>query len=306
MHYGAKIFAEVATPAGFPQIEKPVRIERIHAECWGTPDYRRYDPDVKTLDVAEYKYGHLYVDPFENFQMIAYATGALSQLGVSPGADDVSVRLTVVQPRAFHSGGPVQSWTTTAFGLEKLVQRARAAAAQALGPEPPTVTGPHCALCRARHICGTLRKSAAHIVDYSGTADADELDTVSAAVELRIVDEAADRLAARRTGLAVQVEAELRAGRRVPGWGLEPGRSKLDWNPDVSVPEVASLGSLIGVDLLKPPALVTPTQAKTAGLAEDIVSGYATRRPGAMKLKPDNGTAARKVFGRSESEKVST
>ena len=295
MREGAELFAD-ALGSGCTT-EQPVMIDRIHAACWGTPDAWRYDPEARTLVVGDYKYGHRYVDPFENRQLTAYATGIMSHLGVSPGDDETRVEFVIVQPRAFHRGGPVQRWSTTAFGLQPIVKRLREAADAALGPNPPTRTGAHCLDCEARHICGTLRAAVGHVADYSGAADPVELDADGAAVELRILDEAAARLEARRTGLAVQVEAALRNGQNVPGWRLEPGRAKLDWLPDTSVDEVAALGSVLGVNLLKPPALVTPTQAKKAGVPEAIVGQYADRLPAALKLKPDAGEA-RKIFSK--------
>jgi hypothetical protein len=287
-------------------VEEPVHIKRIHAECWGTPDGWRYDPgegrerDTPTyrpgrLVVGDYKYGHRFVDAFENLQLGAgYAAGVLAQLGISTGDDETIVELIIVQPRAFSRGGPVQRWQATPFKLNALVTRARDAVASALGPNPQANTGPHCKDCRARAICGTLRASAAHVVDFSGAADPHELDTGAACVELAILDDAAARLDARRTGLAAQVEAAARSGERTPGWALEPGAAKLDWLPTVTVDEVRAFGAVMGVELTKPAALITPTQAlKKLHTTEQNMLAFAERKPGGVKLKRDDGTAAR-------------
>lgn len=302
MYDGAELWADTMGPGC--TIESPLHIPRVHAECWGTPDAWNVElgPDNMpvSVTVGDYKYGHRFVEVFENLQVGAgYASGVLSRLGVSSGDDKLPVHIKIVQPRAFASTGPVSVWTTTPFGLNALVSRVRAAAILALGENPPTTTGAQCKDCKARHICGTLRKSIAHVVDYTGTIEPVQLDTVAAATELAILDEAAARLDARRTGLFAQVEAEARAGRPVLYYGMEPGRSKFDWDDNATVDEVASFGALLGHELRKPRELITPTQAVTRfKIDEGVIKNYATRKPGGMSLKRLKDVAARKVFSK--------
>ena len=304
MYDGAALYVEACQHGPGGQIEQSIAIPRIHADCSGTPDYWRFFPNETPwrLRVTDYKYGHRYVDPFENLQAGAgYACGVLTSLGVSSGDDTIVVEIVIVQPRSFHKNGPVQVWTTTPFRLNELVQKTRKSVEQALTANPPTQTGSHCLDCAASHICSTLRAAASHVVDYSGKAEVTDLIIEAAAVELRVLDDAAKRLEARRTGLAAQVEVELLNGKSVPYWKLEPRRAKLDWNADVTVDEVAAMGDLIGVDVRKPPALLTPTQAKNAGVPESVLDHYASRRSAGVSLKPDDSTTARKVFDKTVS-----
>lgn len=299
MHDGAELWADTMGPDC--QVEAPVEIHRVHGQCWGTPDGWRFFPDEtpRRLRTGDYKYGHRFVDAFENLQVAGgYAVGILTQLGVSTGDDETIVEIVIVQPRAFYGSGPVQIWRTTPFKLNALLKRIRESVEAALTDNPPTNTGAHCLDCKARHICGTLRRSAAGVVDFSGTIEPLQLDTVAAATELAILDEAAERLESRRAGLFAQVEAAARSGQPVLYYGMEPGRSKFDWNDDVSVDEVAGFGQLLGVDLRKPPALMTPTQAvKALKVDEAVIKTWATRRPGGMSLKRIKDNVARKVFG---------
>jgi len=310
MYDGAVIYAKTCGPSSLPghQIEQAVHIRRVHPDCWGTPDHWRCTLDEGNqpilLELDDYKFGHRFVEVFENLKMSAYAIGVLDELGISPGDDSLTVVLRIIQPRAYHADGPVREWRTTPFKLARLLAEMRNAVVSALGPNPQCNTGTQCLDCRARAACVTLRNTAANVVDFSSSAELQPLDNHAAAIELRIIDEAADRLDARRTALAVQVETALRKSERVPLWQLKPGRANLAWLADVNVDEAAGMAQLFGVDIRKPPELLTPTQAKAAlkraGVDERVLDDYAARPTAALKLAPDDGERARKVFAHNQ------
>jgi hypothetical protein len=104
-------------------VERTVRIPRIHAtQCWGTPDYYAW---VRSTDgrlwlfVFDYKFGHEVVEVFENEQITAYTVGLIDEAQASDL--DVTVVMTVIQPRAYHRKGPVRSWTVQAAMLRAQV-----------------------------------------------------------------------------------------------------------------------------------------------------------------------------------------
>lgn len=294
MYNGAKLYARTIGPNC--RLEDPVKCSRIHpTQCWGTPDAWRSDSPVR-IRVGDYKYGHRYVEVFENFQLIAYAVGVMERLNL----DDtkVEVELILVQPRSYHRDGPVRSWVVPAVELRALVNIARNAAERALLPNPTATTGTHCIDCRARHVCATLKQSVAAIVDYSGTAELAPLDIQAMGSELRILDAALKRLEARRTGLAVMVEATLRAGQRVPYYELRPGQARLKWLPDSTPEQLAMMGDLFGVRIRKPLDVITPRQAIDAGIDEAVVLQYADRPAAALVMKPVDTSEANKVFSK--------
>ena len=64
--------------------EKTVTITAIHhSQCFGTPDFFQYAPNTHTLRVTDYKYGFRYVEVYENWQLMAYASGVMEFLGLS-------------------------------------------------------------------------------------------------------------------------------------------------------------------------------------------------------------------------------
>ncbi|MNE53890.1 hypothetical protein D3C80_1486410 [compost metagenome] len=84
----------------------------------------------------------------------------------------------------------------------------------------------------------------------------------------------------------------------MPGWALQAGRSRTDWN--VPVAEVVALGEMFGVELSKV-APLTPKQAadklKRAGIDDSVIGAYSATQPGAVRLVQESKTLAKKAFG---------
>lgn len=293
MAAGARLWAD--TVGLYGMVEIPVPIVRVHpTECAGTPDWWRYDPIERILRVWDYKYGHLFVEVFENWQLMAYAGGLLDLLGLRD--EETTLELGIVQPRSYHPEGPVRRWRIRATELRGHINRAEAAAHEALSPHPTARTGTHCEFCPGRADCRTLQNAAASVADFLGTMERVNMPAPALAAELTILDSAAALLEARRTGLQQQAAAMIRRGERVPGFALEAQPGRMKWK--CTAEEAAQLGDLMGVQLRKPLEVITPTQAIAAGLDAAVISGeYAERPKGTPKLVTDSTTQARKVFG---------
>lgn len=289
-------------------IERLVRIPRVHAQHnYGTPDVRawvdRPAEGRKTLYVWDFKHGHSYVDAFENWQLIDYAAGLLSEANDFNGAaglpafseTHIDIVFRVVQPRAYHPDGPVREWRTTADALRSYVFRLSMAAEEATGDSPPCKpVAAACENCTARHACTALQTAAYRGMDIAKRAQAAELSPAALGLELRLLTEAAALIEARKSGLEEQVDAIITSGKSVPHWTKTRGTAREVWAKDAA--EVIALGDMMGLDLRKPTDAVTPTQAKAKGLPASLVSQYSVRPAGSMKLVLDDGSAARKVF----------
>lgn len=332
MFAGAKLY-ERALGGVHPalHIEEWTEVKRVHLfECGGTPDGWRYFPDaratclpglaldgvpldrflageIKILRVGDYKYGHRYVEVFENYQLGAYAAGVADKLGLDDTDENVYVELVLVQPRSYHADGAVRIWRTKLVNLRALINIANNNAHQALipfnAPNPPqATTGSHCIDCKARHVCATLQKNTMHLVDFSHTPERVELPAWALGQELMIVQDARKRLEAREEGLAAQAEALVRGGQAVPFYHMEAGRSYLTYFDDVNADELVGLGDCVGIDLRKKlerkDLVVTPTQAMQLGIDETVMQSYAHRPKGTLRLTRDNSITARKVFSK--------
>lgn len=314
---GAMIYQQaLGGPHPTLRLEDGVQIPRVHeSKCWGTPDAWRYFPEynfppelklprttVKLIRLGEYKYGHRFVEVFENYQGSSYLSGVMKRLGLDDNDGDLWVELILVQPRNYHPEGPVRVWRGPANMLRATLNIARSAAAEALGDHPRATTNDGCIDCRARHACRTLQLATNAYIEFSTTGELVEMPAEAMGQELAMVEDAIKRLEARATGLGAQAEALLRQGKHVAFYHMAPGQSRRVYREDVSVDEITGLGDLLGINLRKAQtlkdSLVTPTQAIQLGIDEATMKSYSHRPPAAQKLTRDNSITARKVFSK--------
>lgn len=288
-HYGAR-----------PHIEERTAISSVHPECFGTPDVWAYAPKLGVLEVIDYKFGHRFVDEFENEQGVAYISGIIDRLaeltGVGAGYLDqhLTVNFTIVQPRCYYRGSPVRTWTIKASDIRPLVNRLTMAAGRALRVNPEAVTNSECSDCPGRHACPALQQAAYRDAETAVQAGFTELPPDAASLELRMLERALDRLQARVEGLREAVTAYGRQGVPTPYHALEQGYGRQQWT--IPVDQVLALGQLMGVDLSKP-GVKTPKQAQSSGVDEAVIKAYSSTPLGQLKLTPVNPADARRVFG---------
>lgn len=296
MRVGAEIFVEHLRKVRGPNwrdglhIEEHVLCHSIHKACDGTPDVWGWDG--KVIDIGDYKFGHGYVEEFENLQMISYFAGVLAKIGNVPG--DTPVRFHICQPRHYGPGGPVRMWVTTVREALSLVSMLAGEAHKAMSPDAQCRVGPWCDNCEARAVCVALQQSAHRIADVAAAPTPFNLSPSAMGFELSALTAAFDLLKARIDGLKAEAENVLRSGKYVPGWEMKPGRSRLKWHDEQRAIE-------LGVLYDKPIAQTvpcTPTQAKDMGIDEAVILTYASREPAAMKLAPVNFTDIQKVLNR--------
>lgn len=270
-------------------IEESISIPYIHPECHGTPDCWFFNPITMTMHIWDLKYGFTVVEAFENWQLLAYATGLFP--GPPVDFNKVRVILTIVQPRAYHPLGAVRSWQIMGSELKPYADRLRDAALAALTPGALTVAGTQCHYCRARHACEAAQRYSMWAADYAGQSTPQHLTPEGMAIELRILQRAADAIKNRLTGL----ESAAIAMGGIPGWAVDQGRGNLTWTKPAQ--EVFALGDLMGIDVRADQKPITPTQAIKLGLDATVVGMYADRSAGAPKLVPCESTMAARVFG---------
>jgi hypothetical protein len=299
---GAELFVSTARariPAGIKfYVEEKMQIPSIHKECFGTPDL--WAAGQNTIEVIDYKFGHRFVDEFENMQGVAYVAGILDQLckqlNLEYGEIDqkFKVNFTIVQPRCFSKGSPVRTWSFKASDIRGYINKLAAAAERALDPISKAVTNSECRDCPGRHACPALQEAAYSDAEFSTRSSPFELKPAAASLELKMLEHALGRLQSRVEGMREAVTVYIKQGHSVPWHKAEQSYGRTTWS--VPVEQVLAMGEMFAVDLKKLGAL-TPGQAKKLGVDESVIKGYSITPSGSIKLIADNPSDARRVFG---------
>jgi hypothetical protein len=273
-------------------VEHQVKCPSVHADNWGTTDAALYDQETATIHIWDFKWGHGFVEVFENWQLLDYLAGVLDEL--KEDRPEYKIILRIVQPRSYHKDGPIREWKLTSTQAREYTRHLNSAAHEARGNNPATRPGLHCTHCLARHACKALQATDLDIVDRSSDATPLDLPPAALGKELSALRRARALLDARISGLESQAEAEIRKGVSVPGWTIEHTTGREQWAR--SDEEILLLGEMLGIKLDAGVKLVTPNQARKLGLDETMCREYSERRAGAAKLVPVSTVAARKAF----------
>lgn len=282
-------------------VEQHIVCDPVHPECHGTPDLFYFQPATSELHVWDYKNGYTIVEPYENYQLIIYAIGALWKLaginsvtfaGIMQGT---TVVLHIVQPRPFHISGPIREWRVRASELQPYLEDLRQASVEALSGNGRCTSGPHCRYCNGRRGCPTLQMAAMISVDYTSSTAACQLSPAALAIELRTLQRCAELVKARITGMEQQAMGMIKNGTPVPGFILEVGKGRPVWTKPVG--EVLALGEMLGLDLSVPREAVTPAVAKHMGLDADLLAVYSETPSNGFKLLPNDKSRIASVFG---------
>lgn len=287
---GAELWADTVAPyLDGARIEQHIECMYVHRDCHGTPDFA-HGPTNGTLYVADYKFGHRYVDAFENWQLIAYAIGSMPSY-----LPTMRVILRIVQPRSYHRDGPVREWVLSGHDLRDYAGILHSKCAEAESEAAQCIAGSQCYECPARHICEAALHAEQASLWLSGSTIPLDATVEAKAVRLLQIRRAADHLKQMESGITEDLTAAIRRGINVPGFTLAAGAGREKWTHEVA--EVVALGAAMGVDVSKP-GCITPNQARKAGLSPDIVAAYSERATGEVKLVEDDGSAMRRIFGR--------
>jgi hypothetical protein len=293
---GAELYADTVPFDFLPRahIEERVDIPAIHPKCFGTPDL--WYADENEIYVKDGKWGHVFVDEYENHQLMAYASGIINHLGEKYKSARVS--MTIVQPRCYSSKEIVRTWSCMASDLYGKINQMRIAAANAESDNTQCNTGAHCHHCSAKRGCLSFQRSIGKIFDFTGAPVPFEIPIDVKGAYLRTIQHAEILLKDMKAALAEEIENSIRNGTPVSGYELEPTKNRVIWTK--SFLETTALGDLLDVNMRKD-SLMTPLQAKAAlkkkGIDESVISDYCESVPGALKLTTTDSNKTRRIFG---------
>lgn len=279
------------------------------SDQFGTLDIGFVD-EFGWLEIADFKYGAgIGVDPREengelNSQLAYYA------LAVSHMYDHnfSGVRITVIQPRAFHeSGETIRTAEATMDELLSWHDRFRQGVMETSDPKAPLKTGKWCKFCPVSINCPELKDKSfkdAQIV-FSDTKGITNLPEVLTLPNLGVILDACDKLEAWTSRVREHAFHVLENGGEVEGWKLVEKRGTRKWVDKENVEAEAI--ELFGLKALSNPELLSPAQLEkklksTAGLA-DWVGDWIAKR---VTCQSSGNTLVRSVDKRQAARSIDT
>lgn len=275
------------------QAEYRVHAPTIHAESFGTTDCYLYDSHMNDLIIWDYKYGMGVVEAFENWQGINYYAGLMDELQLDD--QNLTVRIRIAQPRAFHRDGQIREWVIRGTDLRAYVTQLHNGAQRCIDSTPTATTGSHCKYCEARHACEPALEAGISLFEVSRETMPLDIGVGALSVQLAIVKRASEQLKFLQSAYETQITSMIKSGKSVPGWSLQPKFGRLKW--DKSVSDVTAMGDMMGIDL-RDPKVITPTKARAMGLNQAMLDAYSIKPSNGSELTPTDTKKSREVFSK--------
>jgi hypothetical protein len=210
------------------------------------------------LELVDLKYGQgIVVEAEYNTQLMMYALGIIDMYDL----DLEEVRLTIVQPRAYHPHGPVRTSIMTLEELEDFKTQVQSAYTQALEPNPPYKPGEkQCKWCTAQPVCPHLRDfvyntAAECFAPFTPKTLPVSLD------ELAAILPHVDLIKNWCGSVVAEAQQLLEQGHKVPGYKLVRGRSNRRWTNEKEALERLTQMNYVDDDIFTK-KFISPTQAE--------------------------------------------
>jgi hypothetical protein len=241
-----------------------------------------------------YRYTHRAESEIENPRAICYISGLLDAYCIDGKKDQsLNVTVTVVQPRCF-TVEPIRQWKFKAHEIRGPVNKLREAAIKAMAPNAVCRSGGYCPTCDSRFTCNTAFESGLVQYEASMAPNMEVLDAAEVARRYLIVERAYEQISTLHKAYTQRVESMSRSGERLPGLSVERSLAARSWKCPAE--EIIGLGVMLGKDIKKPDAPVTPAQALKMGMPEDLINQFTERLPGGLKIVPEEKSRNSSVF----------
>lgn len=271
------------------KIEHSFKFDAGGVDITGTSDAVAFDGT--TMFVDDLKYGYRIVDAWENWQLLVYAMGAI--LSAPNHVVPQRITMSIIQPRPYHRGGPVRSWTIDYATLNEFYKQLCHHAALAATDDAPLQSGSHCHYCDARFECPAMQQAGMNAIDVICSGTNDVLSPGGLSIELTNLRRAKTVLESRLAALEEMAKERVKAGTIIPGYDIQRSYGHAKWIPAV---DAATLEALTG-KVLSESKLVTPAEAKRRGVSDEIVKAFTERPDNGFKLvQVDLDRTAKELF----------
>lgn len=280
---------DIADPAGNIEVDTSYCDEGW--EIRGRADYTRFK--TTSLSVYDFKYGWKIVEPEMNWTLISHAIGWVSRNG--DAAQNIThIIFKIYQPRPFHPDGSVREWV---ISCDELMQHWQTLRSALENPSDICQTSENCYKCPSRSQCPGLQIASMNAIDVAHRAFDSEIDNERLSWMLDNIKRAQDVLKQSQDAYEDLALHRLKAGQKIPEYTMQSGLGKTRWNDGITSDIITAL---TGVDVTKRD-IITPAQAKKAGVPESVVESYTTRPSTGFKLvRQDVSKKAEKLLGKRD------
>lgn len=247
-------------------VEQRMHKPEIHPLCYGTLDASMEYPASSpiALEIADYKNGAgVVVEVEDNMQTMYYAVMKLQDYPHLIDSD--TVKLTIVQPNAFHPDGPIRSWLITVHDLRAWIDEQMRPAFERASTTVVFELGEHCRFCPAKTLCPAMDDLAKRVLDRKRC-------TYAEAQILKMLVKQADK----------DELATLLGGGSTTGGKLVAARVYRAWKDGAE----AVLTEKLGKDAWEPPKLRSPAQIEDLPMTKDIVAEWAVTPQAGLTVAP--------------------
>ena len=249
--------------------------------------YRIY-ADGSMLTVDDFKYGHSWVEPFENWTLIAHAIGLCRNYGLLP---DV-ICLRIHQPRAWHPEGSLREWRISYTELQEYYQWIDKTLNN---PTNQLTTGyTWCRRCPALATCPAARAARMNIIDMASPTFTDAMANDALEYDLQTFEVALKFLEAQVDALKELMAHRIKLGQPFNHYATMQNYGNRRWQHGLT-PEFLTMTT--GIDCTKTSA-ITPAEFVRRGGRESVVEKL-TERPliGSKLVRIDADKNAKRILG---------
>lgn len=242
------------------------------------------------LIVSDLKYGWRIVEPENNWTLISHAIAYCQKNNIQP----CTIAFMIFQPRPFHPQGTVRTWIIDYTELMSLYQEL----SEVLSNPSSTVrSGSQCYKCQCLSQCPAAQIAAMNAIDVAEIAFDSEIENDKLVWMLANLKRAQEIIKQSYDAYEDLALHRLKAGGRLKGYSMQQALGQTTWNDGITSNVVKMMS---GVDV-RVDKIMTPAQAKKAGVPEDLIKSMTHRPDNGFKLVAvDENKLAQKMFGKKE------
>ena len=272
--------------------ECEVEVDTSHSgdgwEIRGRADCIKFADGI--LTVADLKYGWRIVEPENNWTLISHAIAYCRKHNIQP----TTIVFRIFQPRPFHPQGTVRDWI---IDYAKLATLCGELINVLSNPSSTVCSGSQCYKCQCLSQCPAAQIAAMNAIDVVEIAFDSEISNERLTWMLANLKRAQEIIKQSYDAYEDLALHRLKAGGRLKGYSMQQALGQTTWNDGITSDVVKMMS---GVDV-RVDKIMTPAQAKKAGVPEDLIKSMTHRPDNGFKLVAvDENKLAQKMFGKKE------